>query len=174
MMDEDAIYAAIGRFIVAIQAVESKLREMIWLCTDPEFSSSSRKPMAGESFNQTTERALATIPPFINRHGSAHAQAVLDDLQSALDGCRSLNQRRNRVVHSAYIHHEVADELHGITRAYMKRGRDGNMEFEYEGLDEETFDSAMTELGRVLSALGQIHLQLIHWYGRQDAPPGSE
>jgi hypothetical protein len=64
---------------------------------------------------------------------------------------------------------EGRDELVAIVRSDMTRGaREGEVEFDQEGLNEASFEQAMTKIAETAFGIGQCRLQLIHWYWPRD------
>lgn len=100
-MDETAIDGAIGRSIAAFQTLEDQFRRIISFCTDGRGRGAAHTSMAGETFADTIQRAEKIVHPFINRWGGQNAPSIRAQFQDAIDSSRLLDQRRNRIVHSA-------------------------------------------------------------------------
>lgn len=81
-----------------------------------------------------------------------------------LEQCRDLAKRRNRIVHSAYIHLEGGDQLRGIMRSDMRKAAHGpDVEFHQELLKPTSFNGVLHDMALAAFQLSQSKLQLIHW-----------
>jgi hypothetical protein len=166
-LDPDDIYRQIGLFVVVFQSLETVLVEICWLTTEPQYASDGRRVLAGLSFPQLVKEAGKRVDAFIARHNlddTEFRNTFLINFHGLLEQCRALAQRRNRIVHSAYIHFEGGDQLVGIMQSDMFKAVDGpDVAFDQEMLTSDSFHTGLHDIALVAFGLSQSKVQLVHW-----------
>jgi len=113
------------------------------------------------------QKTSESVTAFVAEHRGEERE-FLDRAEGLLDRCRRIAERRNSVVHSAYIFLESGGQLAGILRSDLtaKNAEGGDVAFDQEILGEESFKKTVNEIAEVAFELGQCRLQLIHWSRR--------
>jgi len=168
MVDADAIYRELGKYVVCFQWLETKVVEIADFLLDPERTGRARTVLTGMAFRQLTTSADVLFAQYIANAAVENADDRKQAFHKLMVRCVQISERRNCLAHSAYLHLEAGDQLLGIIRskgALKTGGRDGPRHaFDQEYLSPETFEEPLREIGEVGLAIGHIYLQLIHWH----------
>jgi hypothetical protein len=169
--DEDAIYRAVGLFVIVFQVLQSKLFQLASFALDPEHAGfQARRTLADLWFGGLVDRTATSVSDFLDQRGRDEPE-FRAHLEALLVRCRELAHYRNKVVHSAYVFLEGGGELLAILRSDMSKGAEPDeVELEQEWLHEDSFKEAMNEIAEVAFGLGQCHIQLIAWTGSAPSP----
>jgi hypothetical protein len=175
--DEEAIYREVGRYVVIFQQIEQELLQICWLLAEPAYDSAARVKLTRMPFKQLVSETSKRIDAFRDERGlddTEFRRAFWTRFHDLLAHCREIADQRNSIVHSAYVHLEAGDELHGIVRSDMRAMPDASdVEFDHENLSAHSFYRAMQDMAWTIWHLGQCRIQLIHWRDRprRDAGP---
>lgn len=165
--DADAIYLEVGRYVVAFQGLQAELIELCWLLAEPTFDQPDGIALSRLPFKRLVRKARARTGAFRDERGledTEFRRGFWSRFQELLLHCEEIADRRNSIVHSAYVHLEAGGELHGILRSDMSTTADGqDPEFDQEFLTANSFDDALLDLGCTTWNLGQCRRQLIAW-----------
>jgi hypothetical protein len=166
-MDAEPIYRQLGLYVILFQELEGRIANFANWMTDPSNSGRGRAVLTGMSFRQlltSTEVLFAHNLRLISPSNSDEHKSNFHELMGR---CLRAAEQRNTLVHSTYIHLEAGGELQEIIRSKFRlktSGVDGGRhEIDREVITPESFDPLMREVAELVAAIGQYHLQLIHW-----------
>lgn len=156
-MELDPIYCGLGRYIIAFQALDNELREIIWFCLPREVESTGT---AGKGFDITLQRARAVIGPHLK---AKELTALLPRFSAVYKKCSKVQARRNRIVHSVYQHHETAEGQIQLVRTYVQGVRSGKVLSDSpEEITEQTLESAISDVWEIYGELFELHKALMN------------
>lgn len=159
--EEDEIFQEIGRFVVCFQILENQLFQTCWLLGGHE--GADRRWLAGLGYSRlvsVTGERVHELLRHKEKAGSSFAESYCD----LLCRCRKLAERRNGIVHSAYVYMEAGGEVMGVIRSDMTKGRSGDdAEFDYEAVTVSFLQKSIRELADTGVGLSLARAQLIHW-----------
>lgn len=168
MVDADAIYRELGKYIICFQWLETKIVDVANFLLDPERTGHGKAKLTGMAFGRLRTYADDLFAQYVTNAAIKNADEWKQAFHKLMDRCRQIAEHRNRLVHSAYVHLEGGDQLLGIIRSKvaLKTGGEAGPrhEFDQEYLTPETFDEPLREIAEVGFAIGQTYLQLLHWH----------
>jgi hypothetical protein len=159
--DAEPFYTFLGIYVAAFQAIEQKLDEILLLEAGYERWAEVHARLARMSNQEKTAAAIraATNAARFPRAGSNPRWAErVSAVEAKLNGERL---RRNAMMHSQYMLRGIERGLSAI-RSNRKRAG-ASVHFEHEEMNRERMDQTISEISLLLFAIGQLHLQLIHW-----------
>lgn len=166
-VDEQAVYAEIGRYVVCFQALENELVLICWLCWDPPNGPEGRRDLADLSFSRLVGMTSERVHELLCRkrlEDTEFRQRWRGNFDVTMDCCRSVARERNAILHSTYIHIEGGDELMGIVRSEMRRDPEGSgVTFDQEWLGPTSFEEPLRRLVETYLAVCHCKAQLLHW-----------
>jgi len=158
IVNEEAVYCAIGEMTVKFQLLENELREISWFCAEP--TDATAGPTRG--FGRIVDHAKKAVSAYLDRSGVAKDAAIRSHFAAAFQRCRDVATRRNRAVHSLYRHYET---LHGkpmLVRTWTEKARQGSIEIKNERVTEATITSVLQDLKVAYEAMFGLHRQLMY------------
>jgi len=158
IVNEEAVYRAIGELTVKFQLLENELREISWFCAEP--TETTAGPTRG--FARIVDHAKKAVSAYLDRSAVARDAAIRSHFAAALQRCREVATRRNRAVHSLYRHYET---LHGkpvLVRTWTENVRQGSIEIKHERVTAATITSVLQDLKAAYEAMFGLHQQLMY------------
>lgn len=168
MDDLEKAYKSIGELVVTFQWVENKYRDIGWFILDPERKDWPPMELRKETTYDLMNKVLALFSDLVKDSSFPNGDEKLEQFQKVTDDLQEFRKFRNRMLHSAYIEMKAGGEVVGLVRSDPKLAVDkdtGELIFDQEAFSEKVVHERLAEIGEPVIALGQIYIQLLHWFG---------
>ncbi len=166
-LDPKPLYEAIGQYVIGFQWLVNKLWLAATFAQHPEQQTSDRWALLDLSLARLIDQFQSSALASVRRCQPERAPAFETELKALIDRCHDARKRRNRFIHSAYVHLEGGGELLGIFRSdIISRGAvtPETPMFDQEPATPELFKQELERAVQIGIEVGQCHMQLIHWY----------
>ena len=163
-MDSDAIYRELGKAVVAFQWLDNQLRLVASFAISPETAGHAVREARKAWYASLVTLTRDVVSAYAARYGGLDSGRFFAQFADIFDRCAELGKRRNRLLHSAYVHIESFGELLAILRSDAHVTPDGRLELDQEELAESSFDDFVRDVAKAGVELGIIHRQLVAWY----------
>lgn len=163
--DPDIIYKLIGEYVVIFQWLEHRLREIGWLITDPQRSVWPPRSLRKESNFELVNKVTSLYMDLMGTLNVENAEELKMDFRSVSDFYHHIRQKRNKLLHSAFIELNSFDKSYGIIKIDPRLETDpdtGEILFDTELLTQEGFKIAMREMGELAMRVNRHYIQLLH------------
>lgn len=162
----DIIYKYIGEFVMSFQWLEHRLREIGWLIIDPTRSEWLPRGLREETNYELVNKVTKLYMDLIDTLKVENAEELKSDFRSISEDCHRIRQKRNRLLHSAFIELSTNNISYGIVRNDPRLETDpvtGEILFDIELLTEASFEASLKEIGELAVRTNRHYIQLIHW-----------
>lgn len=160
---EDAIYSAIGKFQVSFQWIEQKYREIGWFIHDPERKQWPPRILRSENNKEIIDKVTKMLLDLISTYNPPLGEDVSEKAKRLQIVFHEFRKFRNTLTHASFI------EFH--LEAPLTIGISNKINFDLDGsiitskpISADTINNSLAEIARDAFELGQIYIQLIHWY----------
>jgi hypothetical protein len=167
--DTEAMFAAVGKYLIIFQWIEGKLDQILLLGWGYENWIASQAKLAKMSnFEKvnTVRELVFSSPDFARVYTRPDWCADFERLIGRLHDERS---RRNSIVHSQYLFEFTDIGLPPLRSLRIKR--DGSTAFDQQDLTRSVQIAMMNEISQLAMDINFLHIQLIHDYQAPIIPP---
>ncbi len=162
MMQENAIYQQIGRFVVMFQRTEQKLAELLVLMaeTDVEFI----RILVNElEYSKRVKAADVMFGRFFDLRNNPD-QSVKAQFHALMVELLRLGERRNEIVHSKYTTFISVKGVAGLRRENAKlKASKGRRKVKEEDILPGSFEENFKDLSAAHQSLEDFRLKVIDW-----------
>ncbi|PNY79171.1 hypothetical protein [Deinococcus koreensis] len=162
--DLDAVYRALGEFVLCFLALEHEIQQLgaVALNVNDQFTEIQR--LRDFTFSKQVQRVQRAVEEQVRRyvpaHAEPHVEPYLARVATVLSDCQRLIQKRNELMHSSYHYAESFDTLLGILRSYQGPATGA---LHQEWVSPANFVQVSREVAAAAFQVGHLRTQLIHW-----------
>lgn len=157
----ERLYSFIGKYVISIQWLETKIDEVLKLARGYENSSETLNWLTGKRFHEKIDefRKLVTDDgPFL----PIWPDGWLEKFESVVQRLHAERTRRNGLLHSSFLFETLSID-NAVLRTHVVR-RDGEPYFDQEWLSSSRCEEILDEVASLSIDFGHIYLQLIAAY----------